>query len=96
MSQLGVPYPPMTSVEIKENAINQGIEIVKRLQAEGLNTEPDRKIVALIAYLQKLGKFDPVEIEDTLLTTPEAVPFPLKPGNPDVFRDGKPSTAQVR
>ena len=96
MSQLGVPYPPMTSVEIKENAINQGIEIVKRLQAEGLNTEPDRKIVALIAYLQKLGKFDPVEVEDTLLTTPEAVPFPLKPGNPDVFRDGKPSTAQVR
>ena len=31
-------------------------EIVARLAAAGIKTEPDREIIALIAYLQRLGK----------------------------------------
>ena len=56
MVQLGVPYPMMTAVEIKENAIKQGIEIVNTLKADKISASPDTKIVALIAYLQSLGQ----------------------------------------
>jgi cytochrome c oxidase cbb3-type subunit I/II len=96
MTTLGVPYPAMTDLEIKENAINQGIEIVKRLDADGLQTEPDTKIVALISYLQKLGQYDEPEAQENLLTSPDGVPFPLKPGNPDVFRERRPTTASIK
>jgi cytochrome c oxidase cbb3-type subunit I/II len=86
MTQLGVPYPPMSGDEIKQKAIEDGIKIVERLKVDGLVASPDTKIVALIAYLQKLGQFDTPEVEQKLLGTPQAVPFPLSPGNPDQFR----------
>jgi len=80
MVQLGVPYPPMTAVEIKENAIKQGIEIVNTLKADKLSVSPDTQIVALIAYLQKLGKYDTPEVEEKLLkTVPELIPGPVNP-----------------
>jgi cytochrome c oxidase cbb3-type subunit I/II len=85
LSRLGVPYPAMTDVEIKENAIKQGIEIVNALKADKLVADPDTKIVAVIAYLQKLGKYDTPEVEQKLLTTP-GVPNPLRPMNPDKVR----------
>lgn len=86
MVKLGVPYPTMTDVEIKENAIKQGIEIVDALKKDNLAASPDTKIVALIAYLQKLGKYDTPEVEEKLKDVP-AVPnlIPL-PGNPDKQR----------
>ena len=85
MVKLGVPYPTMTDVEIKENAIKQGIEIVEKLKAEKLVASPDTKIVALIAYLQKLGKYDTPEVEKKLIdpAKPQLVPLPM---NPDVNR----------
>jgi cytochrome c oxidase cbb3-type subunit I/II len=85
MVKLGVPYPPMTAVEIKENAIKQGIEIVNTLKNDKIVAAPDTKIIAMIAYLQKLGKYDTPEVEERLLTTP-GVPNPLKPMNPDKVR----------
>ncbi|MCB1224933.1 MAG: cytochrome-c oxidase, cbb3-type subunit I [Verrucomicrobiales bacterium] len=96
LTRLGVPYPPMDAAEIRENAINQGIEIVKRLREENLYTEPDRKIVAVIAYLQKLGQFDTPQVEEKLLTTPVGIPFPMSPVNPDKARRARQSdTASV-
>ena len=86
MVQLGVPYPPMDATLIKTNAIEQGIKIVGELKTQGKAAAPDTKIVALIAYLQKLGKYDVPKVEDKLLTTPEGIPFPVKPGLPDKFR----------
>lgn len=86
MVKLGVPYPIMTDVEIKENAIKQGIEIVNTLKNDKLDASPDTKIVAVIAYLQKLGKFDTPEVENKLKnapTTPQLIPGP---GNPDKNR----------
>ncbi|MEZ5386298.1 MAG: cytochrome-c oxidase, cbb3-type subunit I [Prosthecobacter sp.] len=87
MTRLGVPYPAMTDLEVKNMAIEQGIQIAKELEAQGRSgTLPDTKIVALIAYLQKLGKFDVPDLEGKLKGTPAGIPFPLKPGVPDGYR----------
>jgi cytochrome c oxidase cbb3-type subunit I/II len=86
MVRLGVPYPAMTAVEIKENAIKQGIEIVETLQKDNITASPDTKIVALISYLQKLGKYDTPEIENKLLKGPEVPRLIPMPGNPDKQR----------
>ncbi len=88
MVQLGVPYPPMEATEIKTKAIEQGIKIVEELKIQGRVASPDTKIVALISYLQKLGKYDTPKVEDQLLATPQGIPFPVKPGLPDKFRTG--------
>ncbi|MGV3661442.1 MAG: cytochrome-c oxidase, cbb3-type subunit I [Prosthecobacter sp.] len=87
MVRLGVPYPVMTDVEIKEAAIKQGIDIVTKLKAEKLVAAPDTQIVALIAYLQKLGKYETPEIEGRLLTSPQGIRAPLAPVNPDSERN---------
>ena len=86
MVQLGVPYPMMDGTEIKTKAIEQGIMIVEELKTQGKAASPDTKIVALIAYLQKLGKYDVPKIEEKLKGTPQGIPFPIKPGLPDKFR----------
>lgn len=86
MVRLGVPYPVMTDVEIKEAAIQQGIEIVNALKTDKIVASPDTQIVALIAYLQKLGKYETLEVEESLEQTPQTVPMPLTPVNPDRHR----------
>ncbi|MBX7208824.1 MAG: cytochrome-c oxidase, cbb3-type subunit I [Verrucomicrobiaceae bacterium] len=86
MVQLGVPYPAMDDTTIKTKAIEQGIKIVQDLKTQGKAAEPDTKIVALIAYLQKLGKFDAIKTEEKLTKTPAGIPFPITPGIPDKFR----------
>jgi len=87
MTRLGVPYPAMTDTEVKTNAVEQGIKIVQELETQGRSGAlPDTKIIALIAYLQKLGKYDVPDLEEKLKPTPEGIPFPLKPGIPDGYR----------
>ena len=57
MRKLGVPYPPMTEKELYDNAEAQARGIAAELSAKkSMTIEPDREIIALIAYLQKLGK----------------------------------------
>jgi cytochrome c oxidase cbb3-type subunit I/II len=53
---LGVPYPKWTDAEIAENVGRQEQAIVADLRASGASVPPDREIVALIAYLQTLGR----------------------------------------
>ncbi|MDB6135312.1 MAG: cytochrome oxidase Cbb3 [Verrucomicrobiales bacterium] len=53
--QLGVPYPAMTQDEIRQRAIEQGVGIAQDLRKNGLYVDPESRMVALIAYLQKLG-----------------------------------------
>jgi cytochrome c oxidase cbb3-type subunit I/II len=59
--QLGVPYPEMTDEEIIAKANAQAEEIAVRLRAPGTDIylESDREIIAIIAYLQQLGKSQP-------------------------------------
>jgi cytochrome c oxidase cbb3-type subunit I/II len=53
---LGVPYPAMSPAEIAANVDIQSKAIAADLRAAGAEVAADREIVALIAYLQKLGK----------------------------------------
>jgi cytochrome c oxidase cbb3-type subunit I/II len=67
--------------------VEQGIQIVKDLETQSRSGAlPDTQIVALIAYLQKLGKYDVPDIEGKLKGTPAGILFPLKPGIPDGYR----------
>jgi cytochrome c oxidase cbb3-type subunit I/II len=73
--RLGVPWPAMTKDEIEQSARDQGMEIAESLVKAGAflpdqpNLEPDQlrnqladsRVVALIAYLQKVGVYQTVE-----------------------------------
>ncbi len=59
MRMLGVPYDMnLSPEEIQAEYDAQAVDIVDRLAEKGAYTEPDKQIVALIAYLQKLGTYE--------------------------------------
>jgi len=55
MRTLGVPYPEGYEEQAVTDMEKQAAEIVARLAKDNINTKTDREIVALIAYLQRLG-----------------------------------------
>jgi cytochrome c oxidase cbb3-type subunit I/II len=59
--KLGVPYPKRTKDQIREEALAQGQLISDDLKKSGIEVAPDREIVAVIAYLQQLGKSEKVD-----------------------------------
>ena len=61
MRILGVPYPESLVRESPEKARAQAREIAGRLADAGVEADPDKRIIALIAYLQKLGASEIVE-----------------------------------
>jgi cytochrome c oxidase cbb3-type subunit I/II len=58
---LGVPYPAMAADEVVANARAQAAQIADDLRVAGANVAPDKEVIAVIAYLQKLGKYEPVK-----------------------------------
>jgi cytochrome c oxidase cbb3-type subunit I/II len=60
LRQLGVPYPVWSAAGISAAATNQEQQIARDLRAQQRLVSPGREIVALIAYLQKLGKDEAV------------------------------------
>jgi cytochrome c oxidase cbb3-type subunit I/II len=56
MKRLGVPYPENYENDAVKDMENQAMAIASNLKKDGIDTKPDREIVALIAYLQRLGK----------------------------------------
>ena len=56
MRSVGVPYTPSDIDGAERDAREQGEAVVKDLATEGVRVESDRQIVALIAYIQRLGK----------------------------------------
>jgi cytochrome c oxidase cbb3-type subunit I/II len=52
----GVPYSESDVGGAAASMRRQGEEVVARLAPAGLHTQPDREIVAVIAYLQRLGR----------------------------------------
>ncbi len=52
---LGVPYPERTQADIEYLALQQAQEIVDDLAGQQIVVEPEKEIIALIAYLQQLG-----------------------------------------
>ncbi|MBP9912082.1 MAG: cytochrome-c oxidase, cbb3-type subunit I [Opitutaceae bacterium] len=57
---LGVPYGPLTAQQIFDQVAEQSKAIAKDLRAAGAYVAPEKEVVALIAYLQKLGQSVPV------------------------------------
>jgi cytochrome c oxidase cbb3-type subunit I/II len=53
---LGIPYPSWSPALIDTLAKEQAKDIAKELRVQGRFVDPDREVVALIAYLQCLGK----------------------------------------
>ena len=101
--RLGVPYPPLSADEIEQQAREQSIAIGKSLfegpspvgHAPMKNATPeelvryfsDRKITALIAYIQKLGTYREIEAD------PKRKPNPL---DPDSYQRSNPEAPSSR
>ena len=83
--RLGVPYAAMSRDEIEQGAIEQGITIAADLKKAGAFALPDSEIVALIAYLQKIGQSEapPEKAKEQPWNNQ---PFPVKPALPDKYR----------
>ena len=60
MRKLGVPYKPASEEEVQALVESQENFIVADLKNAGATVQPDREIIALISYLQKLGKSEKV------------------------------------
>jgi cytochrome c oxidase cbb3-type subunit I/II len=56
MRSVGVPYAQNDIDGAESDAREQGALVVKELAAEGVKLDSDTEMVALIAYLQRLGK----------------------------------------
>jgi cytochrome c oxidase cbb3-type subunit I/II len=56
MQRLGVPYPKGYEKVAPADMEKQAAQITASLKKDGIETVSDREIVALIAYLQKLGR----------------------------------------
>ncbi len=55
MQILGVPYPTGFDQEAITHLENQANEIVEDLKGNQIDVSPDKEIIAMIAYLQRLG-----------------------------------------
>lgn len=55
MRTLGVPYPEGYEYEANKDVVAQQNEIVERLAGDNITANPNSEMVALIAYLQRLG-----------------------------------------
>ncbi|MBS1589326.1 MAG: cytochrome-c oxidase, cbb3-type subunit I [Bacteroidetes bacterium] len=56
MQTLGVPYEQGYDKIANADVMKQANKIAKSLAKDGIKTEPNKEIVALIAYLQRVGK----------------------------------------
>ena len=56
MMKLGVPYPEGYENQAEADMIAQANGIAASLKKDGIQTASDKEIIALIAYLQRLGK----------------------------------------
>ena len=55
MRKLGVPYPEGFELLANDELIKQAKVIAKDLMKSGIPVTEDKEIIALIAYLQRLG-----------------------------------------
>jgi cytochrome c oxidase cbb3-type subunit I/II len=55
MQKLGVPYPAGYDQIANKELMEQAKQIAESLKKDGIKTAPDKEIVAIIAYLQRMG-----------------------------------------
>jgi len=56
MQKLGVPYPEGYDQIANDDLMKQAEEIAASLKKDDIETEPTVEVIAIIAYLQRLGK----------------------------------------
>ncbi len=56
LKKLGVAYTDLEILNSEKSAHEQGNQIFERLKQDGISSEPDSELIAMIAYLQKLGR----------------------------------------
>ena len=56
MQQLGVPYPEGYDQQANADLLRQAREITARLKTDGIETTPNKEVIAIIAYMQRMGK----------------------------------------
>ncbi|MEP6676431.1 MAG: cytochrome-c oxidase, cbb3-type subunit I [Ferruginibacter sp.] len=56
MRILGVPYKKGYEYQANADLMKQAQEITARLKTEGIQINPNKEVIALIAYIQRLGK----------------------------------------
>ena len=54
----GVPYPPRSPDAILQSCIDQAQGITEDLAKNGIKIGPEKEVIAVIAYLQQLGKYN--------------------------------------
>jgi cytochrome c oxidase cbb3-type subunit I/II len=75
MRKLGVPYPEGYEDKCNADLQKQANEIADRLKGDKLEIKPQKEIVALIAYLQRLGKdIKAAPKQETTVTGDASVP----------------------
>ena len=55
LRKVGVPYPAGYEQKAQQDLDAQAKKVVENLKAGMVQAQPDREIVAMIAYLQRLG-----------------------------------------
>jgi cytochrome c oxidase cbb3-type subunit I/II len=55
LRKVGVPYPPGYEQTARQELENQAAIVVENLKNGMVKAQPDKEIIALIAYLQRLG-----------------------------------------
>ena len=56
MRTIGVPYEKGYENKANDDLDKQAMRMAENLQLEGIEVRPDAEIIALIAYLQRMGK----------------------------------------
>ena len=56
MQFLGVPYPEGYDAKANDDLMSQATMIANDLQGQGIQVAPNKEVIALIAYMQRLGK----------------------------------------
>ena len=70
MRKIGVPYPEGYEDQAMADLESQANEIVERLKIGNITAGADKEMIALIAYLQRLG----TDIREQPASTPEVTP----------------------
>ena len=69
MRTIGVPYPEGYDLQANKDLMQQANSIAANLKKDKIETPPNVEIVALIAYLQRLGTDIKAEPEKNVTTT---------------------------
>ncbi len=81
MQTLGVPYPEGFDEKANDDLMKQACEITAGLAESGIEIEPQKQIIALIAYMQRLGTDIMESPENTQAKAsaakPAGLPMPL-------------------